>query len=530
MKKTILYLLICLFFIAVTTLPLYGSNSHTSFNITERPPIEWEKTYGGKIVDWGRSVQQTSDGGYIVSGAYQRNAYTPCQGFVYVLKIDVFGNVEWDQQYGIVPNENVGQCIQQTSDGGYIIAGFTGYNYHFDAYILKIDSTGTLQWTRILGLFDFYDDSLSVQETTDGGFILTGWTGSNGAGSSDVWLIKLNATGEDEWIHTYGGSGLDGADSVQQTSDGGYIIAGTTHSFDAGGNGDIWMIKTDTNGNELWNTSIGGGYLDRGRHVQQTLDGGYIITGSTMSYGEGDCDVWLVKTDSVGNELWNCTFGGSQWDEGKSVRQTADHGYFLTGDYTDPARGDLEVYMIKTDEYGLEEWSYIIDHNGVTDSGSYGIQTQDGGYLITGETGKYNLAAVDVLLIKLQGANAAPNAPVLNGPTSGDYRIEYSWNITAIDPDSDDIFYYIDWGDGTNTSWSMAYTSGETIVRSHKYPAKGTYTITGKAKDIYGAESDWGFLSVTMPCSSTIPFYDFLIKVFKRFPNALPILRYLFGL
>ena len=339
----------------------------------------------------------------------------------------------------------------------------------------------------------------------------------------------MNATGGDEWIQTYGGIGLDGGDCVEQTSDGGFIIAGTTHSFDFGGNGDVWVIKTDANGNELWNTSFGGGYLDTGRNIQQTVDGGFIIMGTTMSYGAGDGDVWLIKTDSLGNELWNSTFGGSKWDEGKSVRQTADHGYFITGDYTDPVRGDLEVYMIKTDEYGIEEWSYIIDHNGVTDSSSFGIQTHDGGYIITGETGKYNLAAVDVLIIKLQGVNTAPNTPVLTGPTSGNYQIEYRWNITAIDPDSNPVFYYIDWGDGTNTSWSVAYASGETMMQSHKYPAKGTYTITAKAKDIYGAESDWASLSVVMPYSYNIPFMTFLGRFFERFPNAFPILRHILG-
>lgn len=531
MKKNILTILFCTLFLTATVLPVSCKDSQKSKVLGTQPPLEWEKTYGGDLVDWGRCVQQTSDGGFIVSGAYNRNVYSPWQGYVYLLKLDALGNITWDQRYGIVPYENIGQCLQQTSDGGYIIAGFTGYNYHYDAYILKTDSIGNLLWTRTLGLFDFADDTLSVQQTTDGGYILTGWTGSYGAGSSDVWLIKLTATGGDEWIRTYGGIDLDGGDYVRCTSDGGYIIVGTTHSFDSGGNGDIWVIKTNANGNESWNHSFGGRYLDVGKNIQQTKEGGYIISGSTSSFGVGNSDVWLIKTDSSGNEQWNSTFGGSHWDEGKSVIQTADAGYFITGDYTDPVREDLEMYMIKTDENGIEEWSSIIDHNGVTDSGSYGIQTHDGGYIITGETGKYNLAAVDVLLIKLQGENAAPSPPSIDGPTSGSYTVAHQWNITAIDPNSDALFYYIDWGDGTNTGWSItSYSSGEPLSQSHKYSSKGTYLIKAKAKDSSGAESDWGELSVTMPYSYNMPSPYIWMNLLERFPRIFPLVRLLVGM
>ncbi|KYK24761.1 hypothetical protein AYK25_01660 [Thermoplasmatales archaeon SM1-50] len=527
LKKKIFGILIYTILIAATVIPVSSIDTQKPGNFTLQPPIEWEKTYGRELVDWGRCVQQTSDGGYILSGACDRYVYTPCQGYIYLLKIDAMGNIEWQQQYGIIPYENVGQYIQPSSDGGYIIAGFTGYNYHFDAYILKTDSSGAFTWTRTLGLFNYYDDSLSVQQTTDEGYILTGWTGSYGAGSSDVWLIKLNAVGVDEWIQTFGGNGLDGGDCVQQTSDGGYIIAGSTHSFDSGGNGDIWLIKTDANGNELWNKSFGGMYLDTGKYVQQTLDGGYIITGGTSSFSMGNDDVWLIKTDSNGNELWNSTFGGSNWDQGKSIVQTADDGYFITGDYTDPVHEDLELYMIKTDENGNEEWSYIIDHNGETDSGSYGIQTNDGGYIITGETGKYNLAAVDVLLIKLQGTNTPPNKPTINGDSKGKPGIEYHFTFNTIDLEGDDVYYWIDWGDDINSGWIGSYSSGEEVVVGHTWFEKGTYVIRAKAKDGLGAEGDWTTFSVTMPCSYNIPYIQFLMRLLERFPHAFPLLQHL---
>jgi hypothetical protein len=527
LKRKIRRTIVCTIVLTIAIAPVLGTNVQKPKTSPSPPAIAWEHTYGTKMVDWGRCIQQTADGGYIVSGACDRNVYTPWQGYVYVLKIDALGNTEWDRQYGIIPNENVGQSIQQTLDGGYIIAGFTGYTSLFDAYVIKIDSQGDLTWARTIGSSDYYDDTLSVQQTTDEGYILTGWTGSYGAGSTDVWLIKLTEAGEEQWNHTFGGTGLDGGDCVKQTSDGGYIIAGSTHSFDAGGNGDIWVIKTDQNGNEMWNHTFGGWYLDTGKNVDQTMDGGYIITGSTSSYGAGDNDVWLIKTDSAGSEQWNRTFGGNQWDEGKSVVQTADGGYFITGDYIDPAHGDPEAYMIKTDENGLEEWSYIIDHNGKTDSGSYGIQTQDGGYIMTGETGEYNLAAVDVLVIKINGTNYPPDPPTITGDLTGKPGKEYHYTFTTSDPEGNDVSYWIDWGDETSSDWIGPYHSGDTETTSHTWSKKGTYIISAKAKDIYDAESDWGTLTVIMPYSTHQPLVQFLKILLERFPHAFQILRYL---
>jgi hypothetical protein len=527
--KKILQLLICVLFVSAPFLQVVGLELQKTKESILKPAIEWEKTYGSSMVDWGRCVQQTLDGGYIITGAYNRNVYSPWWGYVYLMKTDSNGTFEWDKKYGIYQYDNVGQYVLQTSDGGYIVAGYTGFTYHIDAYVLKTDNLGNLTWSCILGTFDYADDSLSVQQTTDNGIILAGWTASYGAGSSDVWLVKLSLDGENEWNKTFGGSALDGVDSVTETLDGGFIIlTGRTDSFESGGNGDAWLIKIDRYGNELWNRSYGGYYLDYGKSVLQTSDGGYIFCGSTYSFGSGNHDAWLVRTDIFGNELWNKTFGNSSWDQANSVVETSDGGYFFTGDYTDPVQGDLEMYLVKTDSEGDEEWSYFIEHEsrGDTDSGSFWIQTNDGGYIATGETGEYNLALIDLLLIKLEGGNQAPSAPDINGPANGSAKTSYKYGFVSIDPDGDEIFYYIDWGDGTSEDWIGPFTSEEKIGVNHSWAKKRTYVIRARVKDEYNAIGKWSTYEIVIPKNKPFNFnFPLLNWLVKRFLQVFPLLR-----
>jgi hypothetical protein len=253
-------------------------------------------------------------------------------------------------------------------------------------------------WNSTFG-GSYTDEADSVQQTSDGGYIITGRTASYGAGKCDVWLIKTDSSGNVAWNKTFGGSDTDYGCSVQQTSDAGYIIAGHTYSYGAG-NYDVWLIKTDSSGNETWNKTFGGSSSDHGYSVQQTSDAGYIIAGRTYSYGAGKSDVWLIKTDSSGNVAWNKTFGGSYTDEAYSVQQTSDGGYVIAG-YTDlyvTSSGD--VWLIKADSSGNKTWNKTF---GGSDS-DYGYsvqQTSDGGYIIAGRTYSYGAGSGDVWLIKV---------------------------------------------------------------------------------------------------------------------------------
>jgi len=314
--------------------------------------IIFVKTFGGSKNDEGYSVQQTSDGGYIITGS--TSSFGEGEYDVYLIKTGSDGNEEWNKTFG-GSNWDVGNSVQQTSDGGYIITGYTYsfVNGGYDVWLIKTDSQGDEEWNKTFG-GSKSDLGRSVQQTTDGGYIITGRTKSFGNSDYDVYLIKTNSDGDEDWNKTFGGSEYDDGHSVQQTTDGGYIIIGHTKSFGNGGY-DVWLIKTDSQGDEEWNKTFGGSKSDLGRSVKQTSDGGYIITGSTSSFGEGETNVWLIKTDSNGTEQWNQTFGGSEVEIGHSVKQTSDGGYIITGKsfVSEGKKGPLyDVLLIKTDSQG----------------------------------------------------------------------------------------------------------------------------------------------------------------------------------
>jgi hypothetical protein len=337
--------------------PAYGSEVHPSgsnsiakdLNLTTRttsvaPEEEWNRTFGGTYGELAYSVQQTSGGGYIIAGITW--SYGAGYGDFWLVKTDSSGKEEWNRTFGGT-YEDRAHSVQQTSDGGYIIAGTTdSYGAgHYDFWLVKTDSSGKEEWNRTFVGID-WDEAYSVQQTSDGGYIIAGYTDSYGVGSSYFWLVKTDSSGKEEWDRTFGGTYKDRAYSVQQTSDGGYIIAGYTHSYGAG-SGDFWLVKTDSSGKEEWDRTFGGTYWDRAHSVQQTSDGGYIIAGETESYGAGSIDFWLVKTDSSGKEEWNRTFGGTDGDWTESVQQTSDGGYIIAGTTDSYGAGYGDFWLIK---------------------------------------------------------------------------------------------------------------------------------------------------------------------------------------
>ena len=249
-----------------------------------------------------------------------------------------------------------------------------------------------------------FDCGTSVTQTSEKGYIITGFTESFGAGNYDVWLIKTDESGNEEWNQTFGGSSKDEGWSVKQTTDGGYIIAGSTTSYGSGSS-DVWLIKTDSNGNEIWNKTFGGGGSDYGYSVEQTDDGGYIITGGTRSYGPDPEAVWLIKTDVNGEIQWsrtlgdgsNCNYDG---DRGRSVIQTIDSGYFIAGTNSYLLENCVcyDFLLIKTNSSGIMEWSSTFD-GGEHHAQAYSCQEVMDGYVVTGYNGSGT--AGDIVLIKI---------------------------------------------------------------------------------------------------------------------------------
>ncbi len=358
--------------------------------------ITFERWYGGTDFDIGGSVVQTTDGGYIITGATM--SFGAGWFDIYLIKTDSLGDTIWTNTFGGTL-EDMGRSVAETSDRGYIITGFTlsfGAG-SYDIYLIKTDSLGNAIWVKTYG-GSSDDISHSIDQTFDGGYIITGFTMSFGAGEEDIYLIKTDSLGDTIWTNTYGGSNEDWALSVKQTSSGEYIIAGYTNTLGAGSY-DVYLIKTDSFGDTIWTKTYGGAFNDYGYSVVQTSDGGYIITGETNSYGAGSYDVYLIKTDSLGNAIWTKTFGGTNYDCGQSVGQTTTGELIIVGETSSFGSGWSDVYFIKTDSVGdtikTKTYGDIDDDNG------YSIaQTSDGGFVITGSTSSFGAGSRDVYLIK----------------------------------------------------------------------------------------------------------------------------------
>jgi len=429
MKKTIFLTALLGLFLASTA-------------IADPGDILWIRTYGGNLPDWGQSVQQTTDGGYIVAGITDSFGSGPRD--VYLVKTDANGNTQWTRTYGGVSYDR-GYSVQQTSDGGYIIAGCTQSPSAggWDFYLVKTDAGGHKRWSRNYG-GSRMDIAYSVQQTSDGGYIIAGETYSFGV-DGDVYLVKTDANGNTLWTRTYGGSETEYGRCVQQTSDGGYIIAGRTDAFGAG-KYDAWLVKTDANGDSLWTRTYGGSETDIAHSVQQTTDGGYIIAGRTGSFGAGSSDFYLVKTNAGGNTLWTRTYGGSGFDEAFSVQQTTDGGYILAGVIEDLGPRAYDFYLVKTDANGDSLWTRAYGENGWDHC--YSVQqTTDGGYILTGITGSFGAVGYDVGLVRVAGEalpavsiEMIPDSPPVTVPQGGNFGFTGTLTNNIEDPQVTDVW------------------------------------------------------------------------------------------
>ncbi len=267
------------------------------------------------------------------------------------------GNKVWEKTIGDSGND-YGVTIKPTSDGGFIITGWTdSYGRGDDVLLLKIDANGNKQWSQAFG-GPLEDRGMGVVQTTDGGYAVCGWTYSAGTPDRAIWLIKTNSAGTMLWNKTFGGSDSDYGYGIVQSRDGGLVLTGAVASSPTAGDRDVVLIKTDAQGNRVFYKTYGGAKSDYGQDVVETSEGGFFITGWTWSFGAGDKDVYIVKTDAQGNKAWEKTFGGPYAEHGFSGRQTADGGYVIVGDTIEKNAAAYEqIYVVKTDSAGSLLWN-----------------------------------------------------------------------------------------------------------------------------------------------------------------------------
>ena len=362
-----------------------------------QPQEIWNKTFAGHGYEKAYSIRQTSDGGYIIAGETLTIGNTNCG--VWLVKTDAYGNMQWNKTFQRTKYHG-GYYVQQTSDGDYLIAASTrSYDsIDSDLWLIKTDPTGNKQWDRTFGGTG-NDEVRSMQQTSDGGYILAGETYSDTHGF-EIWLIKIDYTGNKQWDRTFGGINFGSVNSLEQISDSGYIIAGEK-CYDYG-KCDFWLIKTDPAGNEQWNNTYGKQDINGAKSVQQTLDGGYIIAGYTFDNGKSS--ILLVKTDSKGNMEWLETFGKDDYSKANCVRQTSDGGYIIAGE-TGLKYGATDAWIIKTDSKGNMQWEETFGGSG-DDTAECVIVSLDDGYVIAGDKESYGLQRNDLWVIKLGDISA----------------------------------------------------------------------------------------------------------------------------
>jgi hypothetical protein len=348
--------------------------------------------------DWANAIAPTPDGGYVVAGltgSFGAGGYD-----LWVLRLDGWGNVVWQKTYGGT-NGDWANAIAPTSDGGYVVAGATrsfGAGYA-NFWVLKLDGWGNVVWQKTYGGTG-WDEAFAIVPTSDGGYVVAGSTSSFGAGGSDVWVLKLDGQGNVQWQKSYGGAWLDGARAIVPTSDGGYVVAGWTNSFGAGGY-DLWVLKLDGWGNVVWQKTYGGTYGDWAHAIAPTSDGGYVVAVATRSFGAGYWDVWVLKLDGLGNVVWQKTYGGTNDDWANAIIPTSDGGYVVAGLTGSFGAGLTDAWVLKLDSSGNVVWQKT--YGGTNDDWANAIiPTSDGGYVVAGLTGSFGAGGSDVWVLKLE--------------------------------------------------------------------------------------------------------------------------------
>ncbi|MDD5087180.1 MAG: T9SS type A sorting domain-containing protein [bacterium] len=380
--------------------------------------ILWTRTYGGQSADAAEWIEPVEDAGFVFCGTNCSGSENGCQ--IWLVRINNDGDMEWQRSYGGYAYE-YGESMAKKADGGYVLTGPTeSYGAGGqDFYLVSTDASGNPLWTRTFG-GDETDRPYVVRQCADGGFMLAGYTTSFGNGGQDMYLVKTNASGEMQWSRTFGGSQDDLAYYAIQTEDGGYILAGLTYSFGAGER-DVYVVKTDAEGNPVWTRTYGGADIDFGESIKQTRDGGYIVCGATKSFGPDWHNAYLIRISSDGNVIWQQAYGGPYPDHAMDVVECPDGGYFVAAGYRPSLTAPYEGWLFKVNESGEMLWQQTV--GGIADDWPLNCHlTPEGGYIVAGTTHSFGAGSEDAWLIRVGGESGSEGTDV-SGTVSGVWDI-----------------------------------------------------------------------------------------------------------
>jgi hypothetical protein len=391
----------------------------------------WARVYGGSNASGAQDVRPTRDGGFIIASTLSQSwGYSPD---AWLVKVSSAGEIEWQREYGESESDSSARAVQQTSDGGYIVAGkirFSDADYS-DGFVFKLTSAGDIEWARVYG-GDKNDELASIQQTSDGGYIAAGSSGDWGEGYPDFWVLKIFADGDIEWQCRYGGKKSDQAYSIAQTGDGGYIVAGDTASF-GDEYSDVWVLKLSSSGAVEWQRAYG----DYGRPdtweyafcVQQTIDGGTIVVGYFWFPDPSSLwlvgDIWILKLFPSGDIEWQRRYDSGGSDAARFIEQTGDGGYVVAGS-AESFRVDslfqtgsagTDIWVLKLDMRGNVEWEQAYGWIG-GDEPSCVHQLSDGGYIIGGTSYSYlGRGPSKLLVFRIDPAGGIDRMPEFVGET-----------------------------------------------------------------------------------------------------------------
>jgi hypothetical protein len=549
MKKKLVGIGVMMLFIATAVLPAVGTiNEYREITPTNynQPTVEWTKTFDRGQFDYFHTVRQTSDGGYIASGATEENKMY----YVWVVKVDANGNEEWrvvnHDLNGTIMGTTIsvsGYDVQQTSDGGYIVIGASylpfdtesGIYWDTTTFLWKLDATGNTQWLK--HYYEQTDEYLVIYYNiavieVENGFVASCYDYyyyPSTESWSDHWygfIMKTDSSGVKQWVREFENVGNGSLGSISRTSDGGFFLSGFTDGITAGA---LWMVKTDADGNKQWESLFDGPEFEYtyGKGNCQTNDGGYIMNGVTQSYGHGGFDVWLIKTDSSGNKLWDNTFGGKKTDYCWSMCKADNDGFALgiLTNYGSFAGTKEDFLIVETDKDGNAEWQFQIEQADPQMT-RFIDPTKDGGYIVGGCTNAIiGGTKGDAFLVKIASFdNQRPLKPEIDGPAKGKVGINSTFTASSTDPDGGPVSYRWDWGDGNYSDWLS------TAETTHLWAYEANFEVRVMAQDEHGGESVWSDpLPIAIPYSYNIPMNQFWMKLLERFPNAFPLLRQLIG-